>query len=223
MNSKLIFSFVALFCVVFISSCKKDKDNPVPGPTPTTPAAPTALLTVGNYWVYDAVYFDEMGNETSNNDFDSTYIEKDTLINGNKWVKQVSAGISNGNNFKYIYFLRDSAGILVNNYGVKILDRYKTPGVIDNLLYLNGTDTLYKAAVTLSAQDTFVVLPAGSFTVKNVKTLYNIYINPPANRYKESIMLYHEKWGITIFSSSFYLSAPKQAHFEKRLVRYNVK
>ena len=53
MNIKLMFSVAALFCIVLLSSCKKDKDNPSPEPTPIPEYA---ALKVGNYWVYETYF-----------------------------------------------------------------------------------------------------------------------------------------------------------------------
>jgi hypothetical protein len=221
MNSKLNLSVIILFCVVLISSCKKDNDNPTP--EPTIPALESPLLVVGNYWVYETIEIDFQGNVSSTSLTDSVFIEKDTLINGVKWFKQVSTGFSFNGDYTDSYFQRDSAGILVNNFGDKPLEKYKTPGVIGSSIYFYGADTMYTTVSTLKPQDTTVVLPSGTFTVKNIKELYDFRSNPPENRFKESTQLFYEKWGLILFSTTFYARSPANAHFEKRLVRYHVK
>lgn len=117
-------NYLALFILVFIFaiSCKKQKDVTIDkiGAESYTP------LSVGSYWIYDVSNIDTLGNATFLM-IDSTYIESDTVLNGETY----SVFRSSSSAF-YQQLLRDSASYLVDEMGQKFFHP------------ANFTDTLFK-------------------------------------------------------------------------------
>ena len=77
--------------VLFIS-CKKDAAITLPAINTfnnnTATSQDTMLpLAVGNYWIYQKSQDDSSGTYTMQNQFDSLYIEKDSIIFGNLYYK----------------------------------------------------------------------------------------------------------------------------------------
>ena len=108
--------------MVLFFSCKKDAAIILPAinsPNNMATGQDTMLpLAVGNYWIYQKSQDDSSGSYTMQNQFDSLYIEKDSVIFGNLYYKFKHANnyflnyFSLGASFSYIW-IRDSSNFLI--------------------------------------------------------------------------------------------------------------
>ncbi len=211
-----MFSFAALFCIVLLSpSCKKDKDAPTPEPTPVPEYA---ALKVGNYWVYETYFTDAQGATTVTEYYDSTFIEKDTLINGKTYYKKVVQSLM----MPSTSFWREENGVLVDQLGKPLPTE---AGVIGSKFVINGNDTLLETISTLLPDETTVNVPAGIFKVRTIEHTNKIFEPGPngkTTRIKKSHTQYHTTKG-EITHSYFYAFPRDDSHFELVLARTNVK
>lgn len=215
MNIKLISSFAALFCIVLLSSCKKDNDKPTPEPTPTPEYA---ALKVGNYWVYETYFTDAQGSTTITEYYDSTFIEKDTLINGKTYYKKVVQSPM----MSSISFWREENGVLVDQLGKALPSE---AGVINRNLVVIGNDTLAETISTLLPDETTINVPAGIFKVRTIEHINKIYDQGPNSRVyriKKSHTQYHPTLGEITHSYS-YAYPRDNSYFELVLARTNVR
>ncbi len=213
MNTKLLL-LTAMMGLAFLSSCKKDKNDPAPQPEPVPDYA---VLKVGSYWVYDTYFSDENNFETLTGERDSVFIEKDTVINGKTYYKKVVVSVS----FPSISFWREEAGKLVDHLGRSSPDK---PGVIGSHSELLNKDTLYFLTSSLLKDETQLTTPAGTFNVKTIENVYKIYEIQPSGysyRYKNSYTKYHTTLG-NIERTYFYHYPKTPEHYIVRLVKYHI-
>lgn len=215
MNIKLIFSFAVLFCIVFFSSCKKDKNEPTPE---TKPVPEYATLKVGNYWVYETYFTDAQGSTTITENYDSTFIEKDTLINGKVYYKKVAQSLFKST----ISFWREENGVLVDQLGKPLPSE---TGVINTSFIIVSNDTLLETISTLLPDETTINVPAGIFKVRTIEHTNKIYDQGPNGRVyriKKNHTQYHPTLG-EITYSYFYAYPKDNSHYERVLARTNVR
>jgi len=204
---KLIILVMAILSILTFS-CKKTTTD-----TTSVPKPDYYQLKVGNYWVFQYFTIDSNGVAIPKNQWDSVYIEKDTVISGNTFYKEWE-DFSNGMQFPS--YLRDSSGYLISNLGGRLCSD-------DNFTDILGIDTnnlwLFTGYVKMTGKDSVVTVPAGTFQsitcrMKVVPTQTN---DPHPIRY--SYYVYGKNVG-RIKSHNFYYNADQ--HFEYRLVRYRV-
>ncbi|TNE54537.1 MAG: hypothetical protein EP338_06890 [Bacteroidetes bacterium] len=121
MKAQLII-FAALLSL--LSSCKKEKTEPICTPAPQEDYFPNKA---GSYWTYQWYSIDSNGVETAFGSLDSIYISGDTSINNQSYT--IYKGRKLGNN-NYTSLLRDSSGYIVSPQG------------FIHYSYTNFTDTL---------------------------------------------------------------------------------
>ena len=121
-----------ILILVTTFACKKQKDVTID----KSGLESFLPMAVGNYWIYDISNIDTLGNATFIS-FDSTYIDSDTILNGNTYYVYKSSSSP-----FYKQLLRDSANFLVDETG----QRYFNP--------VNFTDTLYKNLIPGFNNDT---------------------------------------------------------------------
>lgn len=221
MNSKHIVPIALLFSLGF-TSCKKDKDE-TPSPSSPQPLE-HPFLKVGNKWVYEMIYVDEKGKETFVG-LDSTYIETDTLIKETKWYKSISIGRDGFRRTPIVVLYRDSAGILINNLGDKVLEKYENRGVTSSKYYYRGVNIIDESHSFLKFDDTLVNVPAGVFKVRNIEILNKLHDQGGHFAIKYTYNWFSEDLGTSIYSTYFYtwpILAGIDEHYEKRLLRYIV-
>ena len=109
-KTNVLFSLTVI--ALFIGGCKQDEsESPVTYPD-------YGRLQVGNYWIYQRFVVDTLGNATPTDIYDSCFVEKDTLINGNTYAKITKPwpwGTSNRQKFDY---LRDSLHYMIDPSGM---------------------------------------------------------------------------------------------------------
>ncbi len=80
---------ITVVSAVVIFGCTKEKEIDVQTPAlvvnNSIQTEEHIPLAIGNYWVYETVSIDTLGNETQLTSLDSAYIDRDTLINGNTY------------------------------------------------------------------------------------------------------------------------------------------
>lgn len=213
MNTKLLLS-TAIMGLAFLSSCKKDKNDPAPQPDPVPDYA---VLKVGSYWVYDTYYSDSNGVETLTGQRDSVFIEKDTVITGKTYYKKVVVSMVNPS----ISYWREEGGKLVNHRGIVLPDKEGTLGTISEVI---NNDTIYTVTSKLLAGETSINTPAGSFNVKTIENAYKIYDKLQAGysyRYKNTYSKYHPTLGD--IERTYFYHYPKTAeHYIVRLTKYDI-
>ncbi len=105
--------FLPILLLLILSACQKDDEGITP---PIASNLNYSQLKVGNYWIYERYRLDTNGVETSLNITDSSYIEKDTVINSKTHYKLFRP--DHGEKYvQEVYFLKDSATSLVEPNG----------------------------------------------------------------------------------------------------------
>jgi len=214
MNITKIIAIAAALLIAF-SSCKKDKHI-----TPEPAKNNYPFLKVGNYVVYETVFIDSLGKETLTGR-DSSFVEKDTVINGYTYFKQVNSNLVFSPEVEY---LRDSSGYLVNTAGKKV----GSNGLPQPVSYfqMDGGDTVFEVHAFTKPADTTITVPAGTFKV-------NIVVNRLVEHMKDSVKKYftadfntfiNKQNGIIISRRYAYMLQFRleKAHYDERLVRYKV-
>jgi hypothetical protein len=229
---KVRFCLLTLAALLFFS-CKKKKAEPeeeAPASAATTYPQFMPFKT-GNYWIYERFRVEKNGSSSSLNNFDSVYVEKDTVIQGSSWWKI--------RRFDYIYsqhqvlFLKDSLHYIVQQNAspgprVKFssedfqtiwYDNYQI--VEDQANQVN--DTICHIRTKMDEKDLSVTTKAGAFFTSDMKIEYLMFpkYTPPGisssrymhNRFAKSV-------GLVIESEPFFVTADYQT--ERRLIRYHL-
>lgn len=210
--------FASTLLALFLFACKKDQ------PANMVEYADYANLKTGNYWLYERYRLDADGTYTPLGIFDSTFVEKDTLINGNTYFKYMEDQLGTQPGYEAT-FIRDSLHYLVNSAG-RIL--FSSENFVDTFaqhyeVFENGShsnlDTLF-FSYTKMADDSFsAVTPAGTFVTKNVQQVYVMHPPFDTNGKVRSLQKrYAEGVGVVEETLPFYLSA--SWYHVRRLVRY---
>lgn len=207
--SKICVVIIASVIILF-SSCSKVEDEILLHETDSS--SRYFPMNVGNYWIYDE-YRVEQGGEVPIGLPDSTYIEKDTLINGNQYFMFLSSSFPQWN-----LILRDSSGYLVDQLGVI----YFCADAIGDTIHrevrynLRGDTVFAQYRVMQDVPEKFFV-PAGWFNVIDASS-YNY--NPRAiSTPKEQVWknLYAKDVGL-IYREYNRFNSP----YNLKLVRYHI-
>jgi hypothetical protein len=205
-----------IMALSFLSSCKKDDD--------TIAKVSYLPLKVGNYWIYQEFLIDTSGIETTNSIIDSVIINRDTIINLNKYYVFV------GTFHPFIYrdniidILRDSSGYIVNQHGTV---QFAENDFTDNIAYraviniYNNNDTLLVTSFQMEKINNTITVPAGTFEVLNYKGTVVTSMNTPGIKWPRYTNSYYAKGVGKIVYTHFYVLSP--VIYEKRLIRYHVK
>jgi hypothetical protein len=212
---KLLLSLSAI--ALFLSSCRQDESaHPVTYPD-------YGRLQVGNYWIYQRFVVDTLGNATPTDVFDSCYVEKDTLINGNTFAK-ISKPWPTGNSTKKEFeYLRDSLHCMIDPSGMVRFSSEDFATVFYTYTSVRPDigDTIYYKTTKMDDKDQLINTPAGEYVTCNYKTTYELY--PPFNmagNLRYSHMRYAKDIGLVVETLPIFASMPTT--IERRLVRYYV-
>jgi hypothetical protein len=215
-NLQSVILFSCLSVIVF--SCKKDEDNSVPAPIVYDNYS---QLKVGNYWIYQRFDVDSSGNATPATEYDSCYVEKDTLINNITYYKMIRPN-------PYIplasaFFLRDSLHYVVDYKGKILFSSMDFTTTFEDFYQFGGgnSDTVCHAVRKMTEKDWNVTTPAGTYVTSNSKLIYNMY---PAYSFAGNVRTmntcYSKNIGIVKETLPFFASNPN--YIERRLVRYHL-
>lgn len=198
-------------------SCKKEKRNEEP-----LPANATYLpLKTGNYWVYQRFEATHSGSLNPLNEYDSCYVEKDTLIAGHVYFKMYShnpvfADLS-------IKYLRDSLHYIINSNGditFSALD-FSTP-FNSGYLLASPSDTICSYVAKMEDKDIMTWAPAGIFPTSSFRNTSRFYPNwVVLNQHERQFNVRYSK-NVGIITESFPGSFMDSVYMERRLVRYKL-
>jgi flagellar hook protein FlgE len=200
----LIMAFVSFL----VFSCRKDTEENAP-----VAKADYYQLKTGNYWIYEGYSIDTNGVTTVSGEFDSTYVEKDTVINKYTFSKIRSHPyyLEQQTNF-----LRDSSGYLVNIRGTILA----SDADFVNVLHIDSTNaSLCMCYMQMTGMDSLVTIPAGQF--QSITSRLKVVPTQPADKHpvRYSYNVYGKGIGLIKSHAFFYGSG---LVIESRLVRYHV-
>ncbi len=216
MYKTLLVTLVSVVSLTF-SSCKKEDNNADSGQT-TSNFFP---LKVGNYWIYERFQLDTAGNATALGIYDSCYIEKDTVINGNTCYILSAPGMNPGTQERSLY--RDSAGLILNYDNRIWLNPYSDDDTLEaHYYYTPGTnDTVVSAISIMDLTPISTSTVAGNFNTINRKTTVTVW---PISSFSPNPRYQHCRFadnvGIVTEILPFYTTY--FTFTEKRLVRYHL-
>ena len=214
---KTIIPVLLISLVIF--SCKKDKEIE-PQLEPPVVYDNYSQLKTGNYWIYEIFWKDTLGNLTSMGQFDSCYVEKDTVINDKLFFKMIrpeanSAPLST-------FFWRDSLSYIVDSAGAIIFSSKDFSNVLySRYIQASPGDTVCYYERVMTDNNSIITTPAGTFPTINSQEIYYMYPNwsfagNPRYRNKR----FAKDIGIIEETLHFFVSTPQ--YQERRLIRYNV-
>ena len=220
MKRRIIYLLALL--IIFIFSCKKKSDDQSSQPVP--PAPDYIQLSVGNYWVYNFYKVDTNGVEQKLTHSDSSYIQKDTLINGIRYFIKISNPLQFSRSGSPMVYqerdiLRDSSGyLLIRDYDGKSRILFARDNFTD-VLYSDTVEHLAYREIKMTGKDSLVSLPAGNFTTRSAcQYLYPLHPDYPWGIRKDYYV--YGRWvGEVKYTYCFY---DQPGHYEGRLVRYHV-
>ncbi|MBK8567288.1 MAG: hypothetical protein IPN76_29185 [Saprospiraceae bacterium] len=208
----LAYLFLA-YTIMLAFSCKDKDDDATTAPISATEYFP---LSPGNYWIYNWVKIDTMGNETPYIRIDTVTVTGEEVVNGFTYAKV--KGTNFGGEFEHLY--RDSSGFLVKADG-------GTPVFSVNQGILLGQDTTWSGDFPLFWTEekmktgfSPVTVPAGTFEECLSKDLliYPLGLESPFG--VRTYPYYYAKGvGLVQHYISFY-STPD--YYESRLVEYHI-
>jgi hypothetical protein len=199
--------------VCLTTSCK-DKHSPTPQYDNYTP------LKVGNYWVYQVFDVDDQGYGPPLNEYDSCYISKDTVMNGNTYYYLAISPVSSVENTCNKWF-RDSLHYVVDHEGLIYFSSEDFTNNISARYSISGTDTTSSIVEKMENKNAFFSTPAGNFTTSDCLTTLKIQLQPGAPvvvKYRHR--RYAKNIGIVSETKPSYASNIR--YKERRLLRYHL-
>lgn len=208
-------TFVLIAFIAVMLSCKKeDKNSNQEKNDGNIEASEYFGLEVGNYWIYEIFEIDTNGTEASTGKFDSVYIAKTEIINGEEYY-----AIEGGNYLGYRMSVRDSSGYLINSDGVILFapnDFADTLGI--ELRMLSDNDTLFVGYSNMEKVEGKVELSAGNFEPLLCRNRYDI---PREGVVQHRELLEYRAPGVGLIVKQCALIIDPKTK-EGRLVRYSV-
>ncbi len=211
-----MYKYLSAFTLVcfLLFSCKKEQTQTNTQAANTT-SKPSTInyygLSVGSYWVYDIYLVDTLNNSTFEWQ-DSAWIRSDTVVRGNTYYILAGSTLD----MPLDGPLRDSAGWLVNNSGLRMCNNTG-----DTSIFLTLVDTgMSVNTFAMSLYTSIIMVPAGAFTCFDAIGTCKIMAAKypwPNPRYLNN---YYANGVGLIFQTDFYFNSPN--HLERRLVRYHI-
>lgn len=225
-NSIKMRNLLLFATLLILASCTKEIIE-IPDPTPEPESVLTYYpLEIGNYWIYQDYKIDSLGNETITPTIDSLVIEKDTLINGNRFFvmnEYTNGQISSGWNRT----VRDSSNYIVNIDGEKI---FSTANFSDSLRIFNiivEQDTLVCVVYKMEQEKPTIQVPSGQYTVLNCMGKVTTFFKNDADEKLEATLKENNYYASNvgpvlktyIYANEF---IKRKTYNEKRLIRYHL-
>jgi hypothetical protein len=207
---RTLFFTIAILALIFFSCEKKNSQEP------TTSEPDFVKLKAGNYWVYENFKVDTSGVTTDLGKTDSCYIEKDTLINGDKYFIKNSLSYMSVSGRS---ILKDSSGYLVQRFAngsSEILfarDNYK------DIFRSDTVSNLFKRQTMMTGKDSAVSVPAGTFITRSMRLVATPLDPDYPWGVRRVYYIYGKDMGQIKYTMCFW-SDP--GYYEARLVRYHV-
>lgn len=207
---------------LILTGCKKEKDaEPLSSTIPPTASSGMYQfpVSIGSYWVYEAVDLDSNYTVLSISSTDSSYIANDTMIGGIQYFVKKNINLSGTTSFlssELTGIIRDSAGYIVNQLGQFI----KHDDFTNILSTYTSTTPPYTLISRMAHEDSVVNCPAGSFNTINYLgkvTITDTAFTGNPIKYNNHIMA--DSVGLIYKTVSFY-NAPNKVGI--RLLRYHI-
>jgi len=180
------------------------------------------VLKPGNYWVYQNYELDSVnGAAHPLGTFDSAFVEKDTLINGNNYHKYMDLEFSS-NNYN-VFFLRDSLSYTVNSLGIILFSSSDFTSIFRTFSYINPAAGVIDTEIIterMGFKDSMVTVDAGTFQTYTFRQIYTIPPPMPFGPTREYDHAYSQGIGLIKETTGMYESIPNV--YERRLVRYHL-
>jgi hypothetical protein len=200
-----------------LASCKKKED--IQEPSINEMKSNYLPLSIGNYWVYENVRIDTLGNEILMSNRDSIVVRRDTVIR-NK-VYYFMERITQNSDWVTLYIVRDSSKNLVTHDGRVLFSEYNFNDVLHTQYLLdNNTDTVYIMNYKMYNPGIQVTVPAGSFSVLDYRGHLKIFDNLSLGYSERILNNYYSPSVGKILETYTYLSQPEI--YEKMLVNYHI-
>ena len=150
---------LALIVSVALAMCKKDDSND-PDPLPTETVLNYFPLNIGNYWVYERSACDSSWTDCTLQSTDTSFITKDTIINGFNYFKLVGINLVG---YQNTTFLRDSLNYIIDHVGNIFVSDTDFESIINEEYVINNNDTLFHWYSRMQEELYSVVVPAGNY------------------------------------------------------------
>lgn len=211
---------IVLLAALTILSCKKSKTEESAGTPPTTLAyADYMALKPGNSWIHQNYELNTVNNvAVPTGQYDSSYVEKDTIINAKTYHKYcTSGGWAQG-----IYFLRDSLSYIVDNYGVIKFSSEDFVSVFRKFNYgpNNATPDSFLVTEQMGDKDLAITVHAGTFITSTFKRTYLFMSGPNTGTSIATYNRYTKNIGL-VCDATFYAFDPTKI-MERRLERFHI-
>jgi hypothetical protein len=219
------FIFLALIVTFFISSssCKKkeEKVECVTEETPVVSYDNYYPLKVGNYWIYERYQINGDNTTTKMNEVDSSYVEKDTLINNKTYYKLIKYDFVFDK--KRINYLRDSLDYIVTSDGTILFSSKDFRTTFYSGYNINeANDTILYYETKMADPDYILNFSGGSYNTSAMKTTFMIWPKyaPEDLRLRSKYNRFTKDIGLVSETEDFY--ATMSFYRERRLVRYHL-
>lgn len=162
---------IVVIAALAFSACKKS-DTDV-SPVPPEPEAESVLdympLTIGNYWIYETFKCDSGEINCESMSIDTTFVTKDTLINGKTYYVLEGNFVIWGSP----QFLRDSGEYLVDNIGKVHFTHTDYDKIFNEQYIVSGPgDTIYHFYYKLINDYFEITVGDGSFSCLDFRTSF---------------------------------------------------
>lgn len=209
-----------IITIATLAGCKKKADLLVITPPAHTPKY--FPLTPGSYWIYRRAWKDTTGADLANNpiEFDSCYVEKDTIIDFVKYAKFYSV---NAYGSAQVLYLKDSFGYIVDHWGSVFLTDLSRSGILPtSYMGYSAGDTLCKITAQIAPGHVLISTPAGSFITRDIsRTRTFAPWHPDHYTPKVCHTYYADSIGLIFQQSPGYAEGSGE-YLEQQLVRYHV-
>ena len=200
-----------LLSVLLLSSCDKDNKDPdfIRRYMP---------LQVGNYWVYQQFeVIDSTGGKVkATQNYDSCYIQKDTMIGGDTYYKY----IHHLNGVEVPRFLKDSSHYLVDYNAGVVFSAQDTTALQDYYLMSTPLDTIARVVLMIGSEPEIVSTPTLTLSTINARrTMYFVHTNPGG-----AVRSLHTCYavGVGIVKETLPYNYTQYKTIERRLLRYRL-
>lgn len=161
--------YYILVVIALIFSCKKEKNQP----KEVVKYSNYSNLKIGNQWIYQVFEYDGKGKITPLDIYDTTVLERDTIINGNLYFKlSIYDYVYEKKSFEY---LRDSLHYIVDINGKIKFSSQDFTSVFYSSYYKINNDTFFKLTEKMEDKNMLISVPAGNFISSCYRLTFEIY------------------------------------------------
>jgi len=210
-TNKMKYLVISLVIATFLFSCQDDDQVGATSPEETLELFPLAL---GNYWIYQVVKLDDLGNEEILPANDTVRIVGTTLINDEVYFRLEVSNFFGFEPSPTTVHVRDSSGFLVNDAGATLLSTTD----FDEVVFSTETGPA-RFEYTMESTPETVSVPLGDFECLNYSGIVtDIYDENTLPR--EQFRFYSD--GVGLVSSNIFFFSSNNFTWERRLIDFNL-